>query len=73
MTKARFQTLPSREGSRRSQQKELLRSLREEYKEDSEQAQRLLKTIEELTQQVKDITEDNRKLQQLIDKLRKKI
>ena len=53
--------------------KELLRSLREEYREDSEQTQRLLKTIEVLTQQVKDITEDNRKLQQLIDKLQKNI
>ncbi len=43
--------------------KELLRSLREEYREESEHTQRLLKTIEVLTQQVKDITEDNRKLQ----------
>lgn len=49
--------------------KDLLKSLREE---DAEQTQRLLKTIEILTQQVKDITEDNRKLQQLIDKLQKK-
>lgn len=55
------------------EQKELLRSLREEYREDAEQTQRLLKTIEILNQQVKAITEDNRKLQQLIDKLQKKI
>lgn len=53
--------------------KELLRSLREEYGEDAEQTQRFLKTIEVLTLQVKDITEDNRKLRQLIDKLQKKI
>lgn len=45
--------------------------MREEYREDAEQTQKLLKTIEILTQQVKDITEDNRKLQQLIDKLKK--
>lgn len=53
--------------------KELLKSLREEYREDAEQTQSLLKTIEIFTQQVKDITEENRKLQQLIDKLQKKI
>lgn len=41
--------------------------------EDAKQTQKLLKTIEILTQQVKDVTEDNRKLQQLIDKLQKKI
>lgn len=49
--------------------KELLTSLREEYREDSEQTQRLLKTIEVLTQQVKDITEDNRILQQKVNDL----
>ena len=53
--------------------KELLKSLRSEYREDAELTQKLLKTIEVLTQQVKDITEDNRKLQQLIDKLQKNI
>ena len=53
--------------------KELLKSLRAEYREDAELTQKLLKTIEVLTQQVKDITEDNRKLQQLIDKLQKNI
>lgn len=36
--------------------KELLKSLREEYKEDAEHNRRLLKTIETLTQQVSDIT-----------------
>ena len=36
--------------------KELLTSLREEYKEDAEHNRRLLKTIETLTQQVSDIT-----------------
>ena len=49
--------------------KELLKSLQEEYKEDSEQPQRLLRTIEVLTQQVKDITQDNRKLQQKVNDL----
>ena len=43
--------------------KELLKSLREEYKEDAEQNRRLLKTIETLTQQVSDITAENMKLQ----------
>ena len=49
--------------------KDLLRSLREEYKEDAEQTQRLLKTIETLTQQVSDITAENKKLRQEIDEL----
>ena len=53
--------------------KELLRSLREEYKEDVEQTQRLLKTIETLTLQVSEITADNKKLQQQIDELLKQI
>ena len=46
--------------------KELLRSLREEYKEDAEQNRRLLKTIETLTQQVSNITAENKKLQQQV-------
>lgn len=45
--------------------KELLKSLREEYREDAEQTQRLLKTIETLTQQVSDITTENEKLHQI--------
>ena len=49
--------------------KELLTSLRAEYREDAELTQKLLKTIEVLTQQVKDITEDNRKLQQKVNDL----
>jgi len=64
MTKARFQTLPSREGSRRSQLKVLQKSLREEYREDAEQIKRHLKTIEILTQQVSDIKAENKKLRQ---------
>ena len=47
--------------------------MREEYREDAEQTQKLLKTIEIFSQQVKNITEDNRKLQQLIDKFQKNI
>ena len=53
--------------------KELLKSLREEYREDAEQTQRLLKTIETLTQQVSDITAENRKLRQKVNDLLSKI
>ena len=48
--------------------KGLLKSLREEYKEDAEQNKRLLKTIETLTQQVSDITAE-KKIRQEIDDL----
>ena len=53
--------------------KELLRSLREEYREDAEQTQKLLKTIEVLTKQVSDITAENRKLRQKVNDLLSKI
>ena len=53
--------------------KALLKSLREEYRTDTELNQRLLKTIEMLTQQVSDITAENKKLRQQIDKLLKQI
>lgn len=53
--------------------KALLKSLREEYRTDTELNQRLLKTIEMLTQQVSDITAENKKLRQQIDKLQKQI
>lgn len=49
--------------------KELLKSLREEYKEDAEQTRRLLKTIETLTQQVSDITAENKELRQKVNDL----
>lgn len=52
--------------------KELLKSLRAEYREDAELTQKLLKTIESLTQQVAEITAENKKLQQTIDELLKK-
>lgn len=52
--------------------KELLSSLRAEYREDAEQTQRLLKTMETLTQQVSEICLENKKLQQTIDELLKK-
>lgn len=52
--------------------KELLNSLRADYKADAEQTQRLLKTIETLTQQVSEITVENKQLQQTIDELLKK-
>ena len=53
--------------------KALLKSLREEYRTDTELNQRLLKTIEMLTQQVSDITAENKILRQQIDKLLKQI
>ena len=53
--------------------KALLKSLREEYRTDTELNLRLLKTIEMLTQQVSDITAENKKLRQHIDKLLKQI
>ena len=53
--------------------KALLKSLREEYRTVTELNQRLLKTIEMLTQQVSDITAENKKLRQQIDKLLKQI
>ena len=53
--------------------KALLKSLREEYRTDTELNQRLLKTIEMLTQQVSNITAENKKLRQQIDKLLKQI
>jgi len=53
--------------------KELLKSLREEYREDAEQTQKLLKTIEVLTQQVSDITAENKKLRQKVNDLLSKI
>lgn len=51
--------------------KELLSSLRADYKAAIEQTQRLLKTIETLTQQLSEITVENKKLQQTIDELLK--
>lgn len=53
--------------------KELLKSLRAEYREDAELTQKLLKTIESLTQQVAEITAENKKLQQQINELLKQI
>ena len=53
--------------------KALLKSLREEYRTDTELNQRLLKTLEMLTQQVSDITAENKKLRQQIDVLLKRI
>ena len=52
--------------------KELLISLRAEYREDAEQTQRLLNTIETLAQQFSEISAENKKLQQTIDELLKK-
>ena len=49
--------------------KELLRALQEEYREDAELTQKLLKTIETLTQQISDITAENKKLRQKVNDL----
>ena len=49
--------------------KELLRALQEEYREDAELTQKLLKTIETLTQQISDITAKNRKLRKKVNDL----
>lgn len=49
--------------------KELLNSLREEYREVAEQNRRLLKTIETLTLLVSDITAENKKFWQKVNDL----
>lgn len=49
--------------------KELLKSLRAEYREDAELTQRLLNTIETLAQQFSEISVENKKLQQKIGEL----
>lgn len=58
----------SEEASKKENQelKELLKPLQEEYREDAEQNQRLLKTIEMLTQQISGIIAEKKKLQQIV-------
>ena len=53
--------------------KELVKELRDTHKQDVKTQTNLLKSIDKLTNQVADLTTDNKKLQQLIDELRKKI
>ena len=51
----------------------MVKDLRDTHKQDVKTQTNLLKSIDRLTNQVADLTTDNKKLQQLIDELRKKI
>ena len=53
--------------------KDMVKELRDTHKQDIKTQTNLLKSIDKLTSQVADLTTDNKKLQQLIDELRKKI
>ena len=53
--------------------KDMVKELRDTHKQDVKTQTNLLKSIDRLTNQVADLTTDNKKLQQLIDELRKKI
>ena len=53
--------------------KDMVKDLRNTHKQDVKTQTNLLKSIDRLTNQVADLTTDNKKLQQLIDELRKKI
>ncbi len=53
--------------------KDMVKDLRDTHKQDVKTQTNLLKSIDRLTNQVADLTTDNKKLQQLIDELRKKI
>ena len=53
--------------------KDMVRDLRDTHKQDVKTQTNLMKSIDKLTNQVADLTTDNKKLQQLIDELRKKI
>ena len=51
--------------------KDMVKDLRDTHKQDVKTQTNLLKSIDRLTNQVADLTTDNKKLQQLIDELRK--
>lgn len=53
--------------------KELIKELRETHNQKVKSQADLLSSIDRLTKQVTDLTEDNRKLQQQIDELLKQI
>ena len=53
--------------------KDMVKDLRDTHKQDVKTQTNLLKSIDKLTNQVADLTTDNKKLQQLIDELREKI
>lgn len=49
----------------------MVKDLRDTHKQDVKTQTNLLKSIDRLTNQVADLTTDNKKLQQLIDELQK--
>ena len=51
--------------------KDMVKELRDTHKQDVKTLTNLLKSIDRLTNQVADLTTDNKKLQQLIDELQK--
>jgi hypothetical protein len=51
--------------------KDMVKDLRDTHKQDVKTQTNLLKSIDRLTNQVADLTTDNKKLQQLIDELQK--
>lgn len=51
--------------------KDMVKDLRDTHKQDVKTQTNLLKSIDRLTNQVADLTTDNKKLQQLIDELHK--
>ena len=53
--------------------KDMVKDLRDTHKQDVKAQTNLLKSIDRLTNQVADLTTDNKKLQKLIDELQKKI
>ena len=61
------QRLPSRERSRHSQLKDMVRNLRDTHKQDVKTQTNLMKYIDKLTNQVADLTTQNRGLQQKVN------
>ena len=61
------QRLPSRERSRHSQLKDMVRNLRDTHKQDVKTQTNLMKSIDKLTNQVADLTTQNRGLQQKVN------
>ena len=51
--------------------KDMVKELRDTHKQDVKTQSNLMKSIDRLTNQVADLTTDNKKLQQLIDELQK--
>ncbi len=51
--------------------KDMVKELRDTHKQDVKTQSNLMKSIDRLSNQVADLTTDNKKLQQLIDELQK--